>query len=126
MKEKGVETESREADHCRTGGFLARFSQPRVVEAGPLSVVGFADLPSGLLTTFSVVVTDDHTEAPLILRRSDERTDHAAVVARIARIEYVQPKVIARLIRIASQVTKVFRQYKRGVVSRVSHRSTLG
>ena len=78
------------------------------------------------MPALAITVRDNGTEAPLVLRRRDERTDHPAEVPWLSVIQNVQPEVVAFRLSIASQITKVFSQHKRGIVLRLTEVSALG
>src|SRR5256884_461304 len=59
------------------------------------------------------ILPHDGPNPPLIFRRSDERTNHAAIIAAVAVIQHVQPEGIPGRIRTASQVAEVLHQHKR-------------
>ena len=70
-------------------------------------------------TALGIAARHNRTEASLILRGSDERAHHAAIVVPVAVVQDVQPEVIAVVVRIAAQIAEVLHQHKRRVVLRL-------
>src|SRR5438552_13185888 len=56
-----------------------------------------------LSPALGVAAHDDGAEPPLILRRSQKRADHAAIVTRLTVVQHIQPEVITGRIRVAPQ-----------------------
>ena len=71
-------------------------------------------------------MSDQRAEAVLEFCRSDERTDHAAIVVGRLVVEDVEPKSEATRIRVAAQVAKILRQHKRSVVLRLGEGRVVG
>jgi hypothetical protein len=55
---------------------------------------------------------DDGAKSALILCRSDEGADHAALVVRLDVVQDVEPEIIARLLRVSVQVTEVLHEHE--------------
>src|SRR3982751_1760459 len=71
------------------------------------------------LPALTVAARHHRAEPSLVLRTRDERAHHAAVVAAVGGVQYVQPELVAALLRIAAQIAEVLCQHKARVVLRL-------